>query len=59
MKSSLQKSSDGKILVVFNNKDRWKDYSYYFKEEDIDADVVDLAETAIKKSGSQIMTLFW
>lgn len=49
MKSSLQKSSDGKILVVFNNKDRWKDYSYYFKEEDIDADVVDLAETAIKK----------
>lgn len=49
MKSSLQKSNDGKILVVFNNKDRWKDYSYYFTEEDIDADVVDLAETAMKK----------
>lgn len=49
MGSKLQKSNDGRILVVFNDKDRWKDYSYYFSEEGIDADVVDLAETAMEK----------
>lgn len=49
MESNLQKSNDGRILVVFNDKDRWKDYSYYFLEEGIDADVVDLAETAMEK----------
>lgn len=49
MESSLQRSKDGNILVVFNDNDRWEKYSYYFSEEGIDADVVNLAETAIEK----------
>lgn len=49
MKSSLQRCKEGNILIVFNDNDRWQDYSYYFSEEGIDADVVNLAETAMEK----------
>ena len=49
MRSNLQRSNEGSILVVFNKIERWEGYSYYFSEEGIDADVVNLAETAIEK----------
>ena len=49
MRSNLQRSNEGSILVVFNEIERWEGYSYYFSEEGIDADVVNLAETAMEK----------
>lgn len=49
MKSNLQMSNGGRILVVFSDRDKWRDYSCYFAEEGIDADVVNSAETAMEK----------
>lgn len=49
MSLNLQKCKAGSILVVFNEIERWEGYSYYFSEVGIDADVVNLAETAIEK----------
>ncbi len=49
MKSNLQKNNGGRILVVFYDKDKWRDYSCYFTEEGIDVDVVNSAETAMEK----------
>lgn len=49
MGSYLQECGTGSVLVVFNDNDRWKNYSYYFSEEGIEADVVNLAETAMQK----------
>lgn len=49
MKSNLQMSNGGRILVVFSDRDKWRDYSCYFAEEGIDVDVVNSAETAMEK----------
>ena len=49
MSLNLQKCKEGSILVVFNEIERWEGYSYYFSEEGIDADVVNLADTAMEK----------
>ena len=49
MKLNLQSCNEGSVLVVFNDDERWKEYSYYFFEEGIKVDVVNLAETAMAK----------
>lgn len=49
MSSNLQNRNGGSVLVVFNDNERWKEYGYYFSEEGIDVDVVNLAETAMEK----------
>lgn len=49
MKSDLQNRNRGSVLIVFNNNEKWKEYSYYFSEEGIDVDLVNLAETAMEK----------
>lgn len=49
MNLELQNCDGGRVLVVFNDDEKWKEYSYYFLEEGIAVDVVNLAETAMEK----------
>lgn len=49
MNADLQNCNGGSVLVVFSDDERWKEYSYYFLEEGMEVDVVNLAETAMEK----------